>query len=82
MPITTKTRTHALTGREIVSLMRRNRVTIAELSRRLDIPQTIIRRRRINGVAAPAAFDWRQAIEGEWNADLDHDFKMWRGGQE
>lgn len=70
--------TPQITGPALSSLMRRHRVTIRELSRRLDIPQRIVRDRRRAGVTAPAAFDWRQAIIGAWTADLAADFQHWR----
>lgn len=70
--------THDITGPEIARMMRRHRVTIRELSRRLDIPQRIVRHRRRAGVTAPAAFDWRQAIIGHWTPDLAQDFQHWR----
>ncbi len=54
-----------MTGKELVKLMRVNRVTIRELSRRTQITQKRIRLRRITGVSCKLANrDWIQAITG------------------
>ena len=54
------------TGRQIVSLMRSNRVTIRELSRRMGFTQKHVRSVRDRGLnSAGAIRDWVEAITGE-----------------
>lgn len=54
-----------MSGKELVRLMRANKVTIRELSRRIGITQIRIRWRRANGIPeAGTRRDWVQAITG------------------
>ena len=54
-----------ITGRQIVSLIRRNRVTIRELSRRMQITQKRIRQVRETGLDHLGfARDWIEHITG------------------
>lgn len=54
-----------ITGRQIVSLMRRHGVTIRELSRRMQITQKRIRQARETGLDHPGfARDWIEHITG------------------
>lgn len=54
----------AITGKEIVSLMRKHRVTIRELSRRMQITQKRIRQVRETGLDHPGfARDWFEHIK-------------------
>ena len=62
-----------MTGKELIKLMRTNKVTIRELADRLDMPMTRVRFRRYNGFRnnPNAASDWRFAITGKRN-DYPH----------
>lgn len=62
-----------MTGKELIKLMRTNKVTIRELAARLDMPMTRVRFRRYNGFCnnPNAASDWRFAITGKRN-DYPH----------
>lgn len=54
-----------LSGAEVVRLMRGYGVTIAQLARRMNIPQTRVRAVRAKGVTgAEYVRDWREAITG------------------
>jgi hypothetical protein len=54
-----------MTGKELISLMRRHKVTIRELSQRTQITQKRVRCRRLIGFDDPAMTrDWIQAITG------------------
>jgi hypothetical protein len=57
--------TFRFTGREIVTLMRKYKVTIRELSQRMQIPMTRIRTIRKAGIQGHAACDWFEHITGE-----------------
>lgn len=58
-----------LTGREVTALMRRHGVTIAELARRMNLPQARVRYVRKHGVTGKAfCLDWQEAIEKEKGA--------------
>lgn len=60
-----RTRRLAITGREIVSLMRKHGVTIRELSRRMQVTQKRIRQVRETGLDHPDfARDWIEQITG------------------
>ena len=55
-----------LSGRDIVALMRKHKVTIRELKKRTGFTMTHIRLRRETGLTDPnAARDWIQAITGK-----------------
>ncbi len=54
-----------MTGKEIVKLMRVNKVTIRELAKRMNITLIRIRFVRDNGIKCPLAKrDWIQGITG------------------
>jgi hypothetical protein len=55
----------AISGQQIVALMRKHRVTIRELSRRMQITQKRIRQVRERGLDHPGfARDWIEHITG------------------
>lgn len=55
----------SLSGKELITVMRKNRVTIRELSERMSIPMKTIRARRETGIDDPHVLrDWIQAITG------------------
>ena len=55
-----------LSGREVIRLMRRHRVTIRELSTRMDITMKRIREVRRDGLQHPGFVrDWIQHITGQ-----------------
>ncbi len=53
-----------MTGKELITMMRRHKVTIRELARRIQIPQKRVRIRRDIGLDAETARDWIQSITG------------------
>ena len=53
-----------MTGKELITMMRRHKVTIRELARRIQITQKRVRMRRDIGLDAETARDWIQAITG------------------
>lgn len=54
-----------MTGKQLVSLMRKNKITIRDLAHRLGITMKRIRLRRETGLADLATIrDWIQAITG------------------
>lgn len=57
-------RAFRFTGREIVDLMRRNRVTISGLSSSLGVTMKQVRRVREDGICGHAACDWYECITG------------------
>lgn len=61
-----------ITGRELTSLMRSNRITIRELSGRMQITQKRIREVREGGLTDLYAIrDWVEAITGSDPGRLD-----------
>lgn len=55
-----------LSGRDIVALMRKHKVTIRELKKRSGFTMTYIRQRRETGISdTNAARDWIQLITGK-----------------
>ena len=63
---TTRTLPTALSGSDVISLMRRYKVTIKELARRIGVTLDRIRKIRERGLQDPLAVrDWIQAISGE-----------------
>jgi hypothetical protein len=53
-----------MTGKELITMMRRHNVTISELARRIQITQKRVRMRRETGLNPETARDWIQAITG------------------
>jgi hypothetical protein len=90
--IDTINRAFSMTGKELRAMLRRERCTIAELSRRLQITQKAIRARldQPRPIAGTIVIDWTEAARGtlppriraalrslKKNADEETNFECW-----
>lgn len=68
----------ALSGPDLCRLMRAHGVTIRELARRTGFTMKRIREVRQRGLqCVSAAVDWKQAVIGEYTAELQAEFRAW-----
>lgn len=58
----------SMSAAEFCRLMRAHRVTIAELARRMNVPQRAIRAARARGLRGFGVFDYEQGVTGEFSA--------------
>lgn len=68
----------ALTGPQLVALMRRSRITIRELAARMGITMSRVRYLRDRGCDVLARLDIEQAIAGEYTPRLRAMFRQYR----
>ena len=70
-----------MSGRELVSLMRRHKVTIRELSKRTGITMKRIRQVRRVGLSGLAMLDWQEAVVGEFTARMRAQLRQYQAAK-
>jgi hypothetical protein len=67
-----------LSGKRLVSLMRKHKVTIRGLAARMDITIKAVREARERGADMPGRLDLEEAVEGEFTPRHRAMLKQWR----